>query len=62
MLAGSVLNNAGLVNNGTINGETNMGDGNNLFQMQGGRLNGNVIQGTGDDIGAACTQLAGWAP
>ena len=38
-----------IVNNGTLNGDSNMGEGNNNFLMQSGRLNGNVIQGGGSD-------------
>lgn len=38
-----------IVNNGTLNGDSNMGEGNNSFLMQSGRLNGNVIQGGGSD-------------
>jgi hypothetical protein len=38
-----------IANNGTINGDTNMGDGNNTFLMQSGQVNGNVISGAGQD-------------
>ena len=39
-----------ITNNGTLNGDSNMGDGDNAFLMQDGRLNGNVIQGSGADL------------
>ena len=38
-----------IVNNGTLNGDSTMGEGNNSFLMQSGRLNGNVIQGGGSN-------------
>jgi len=38
-----------ITNNGTLNGDASMGEGNNSFLMQSGRLNGNVIQGGGSD-------------